>query len=100
MSTTETTTGKAVSAAKRNTRQEAELLLPKPVPPIPMGKLQASVPSAVLADLELYREAYRELNGAEIHLDTLIAHVLQGHMRRDKAFLSWLELNHRSASSL
>lgn len=73
--------------------RSSELLLPKPIPPIPMGKLQAMVPAALLTELERYRDAYRDMNEAEIHFDAMVAHMLRQHLRRDKAFLNWLELN-------
>jgi hypothetical protein len=73
--------------------RSAELLLPKPIPPIPMGKLQATVPTALLTELERYRDAYRDINEAEIHFDAMVAHMLCQHLRRDKAFLNWLELS-------
>ena len=78
----------------------AGLMLPPPPPVIPTEKLQATVPKALLADLELYREAYQEMHGAPISLDVLLPHVLTAHLRRDKAFAAWAEANQRKLQTI
>jgi hypothetical protein len=85
---------------KRNAPTSPGLNLPPAPPVIPMDKLSASVPKAVLTDLMLYREAYREMNNAEISLDRLLEHVLVHHMRRDKSFITWAETTNRKLQSI
>lgn len=60
----------------------------KPAPP---EKVAYKLPAALIANVALYREAYKSMYSEEIEEDTLVALIFENHLAKDRAFNSWLK---------
>jgi hypothetical protein len=61
-------------------------------------KITVSLPADLNADLTAYQRAYQDMNGAEISVDLILEHVLRQHLKRDKAFQTWISTNGKGAA--
>jgi hypothetical protein len=75
-------------ARPKNNNQLSIGRVQKPVPP---EKVAYKLPPPLIANLALYREAYKAMYNEEIDEDTLVALIFENHLAKDRAFNTWLK---------